>query len=1365
MLRKIRNIVFSLLAVFIIVLASVSALVETETGSRWVVARLASVAGITIGEMSGNLRTGLDVSFIDYNDGKQHYRAEQVSFRWHPAALLYSTLAVQSLQAKNILIQLPPSAPMPAPAEPFSQWPSLGLPVAIKLDQLQLINIKFVQGSTELLWNKLSGSLSHGQFKLRYNNLALLHDDYLLNLTGASDLAFPYATKANLQWHWQAPATETQLAQTQPASPPAQVQQAAQQQSSTSTSAASSASAIAAAENLPALVYEGTTVIEGDLSNLKLSNKITSPVLLDADASAQLVNAKKQLQTEPLMTLALNWKQQTLPAQWWMPAKPAPVTSGKVTASGNWRSYKVQVDGDISLPNTPSLAIVATAAGDLEKIQIDELLINELLPVPSPEVVATASSEATAVEKVDQIVADAVANKENATEETIAAVKSDTGLSLKGSVKWLPDLQWQIDANAQHLDLASLVENWPSDLNATFSTSGKFADELWNAELTNLHIDGEMRGVNVQGDGSIKFDGKNISSDSLHIVFGANQLQVNGSMGEAFSLDWNLNAPILQQLDDRVTGSVASVGQLRGDWEKPRMSATASAEKFKWGSYGVDKLELSLAPQGSVANANGAGTNNSPEQADESAEETELSITQAQKKQSPTAVQQDPQTQITTQEAVAVVADALRNEDYDLAFSANQLHVGENYFSTIKLNGSGSLNKHQLQSTIRSTAYGRADIKVVGAFDGTEWQGTLEQLAIKLKKVPRWWLKSSKPIRVNANSVVLGAQCLTTRSNLTAAVERSELVEREQLVNDWLPNQSRVTNTYDWLVSAAPLPASGIERYALPQLCIHGDWASTDGAKFTARVDSVPLRQFLSLFKTEVYFAGVMDGYVNLTSKTFALNDTEVSANISTRNAELRYQYAGGITEVYAWKDFAARADLKKAQLNAVAGMEWVGYGTLNATTHLDLAQQKIVDGKMEARFTSLAPLETLLTFANDVKGDFRADLFASGSFAQPQVLGEISLRNGVANIPGLGVDLTNIDLQINSTQAGNINLVSQLQSGKGKLSLVGDLNQFGTPNWTVQGFINGSDFQVVNLQQLKATLSPDIKITANSEAISLSGDAVIPWARANIKRLPETATAVSRDAVIVDENFSQSKSSIPITLFTNLNLSLGNDVQFQGFGLNSKLSGKVNLLKEAQRPFFTNGYVSVSDGSYKAYGQSLTIERGRLIFQGPYENPGLDIRASRVIKGDTEYQVGLEIGGTLQRPKADIFSVPSKSESDAMMMLLTGKPVNEATKADASMLLGAMSGLGMDSNSSITTEITQALHLDELEIKSDDGINQSQLWIGKYLTPKLLVRYVVGIFDRAFSLGMEYRLSEHLRLEAESGESQSVDIVYKIER
>ena len=42
---------------------------------------------------------------------------------------------------------------------------------------------------------------------------------------------------------------------------------------------------------------------------------------------------------------------------------------------------------------------------------------------------------------------------------------------------------------------------------------------------------------------------------------------------------------------------------------------------------------------------------------------------------------------------------------------------------------------------------------------------------------------------------------------------------------------------------------------------------------------------------------------------------------------------------------------------------------------------------------------------------------------------------------------------------------------------------------------------------------------------------------------------------------------------------------------------------------------------------------------------------------------------------------------------------------------------------------------IDEIAIKSDKGFDQSELWMGKYVTPKLFIRYMVGLFDQAFAL------------------------------
>ena len=1271
MLRKLRNIFFSFLALVLILLASISALVETETGSRWVIKRIASLVDIRVGTINGNLRTGLDLEFIDYTLPDQHYRAEQVSFRWRPVALLYSALSIQSLQAKNVVIQIPVGADQKPDAKPFSQWPSLALPIRIQLDHVAITDIDFRQGETTQHWNKLSGSLSLGTFNLRYNNLALLHDDYALYLSGITNLRYPYSTKAQLQWQWQ-------------------TQQATD----------------AAADAVPALGYMGVTEINGSLIDVQLHNQISLPIVLSAEANVQLVNDQKELQTTPPMSLSLVWQQQTLPVQWWIPDQPQPIVSGKLTASGHWKKYSAQLDGDIHLPDAPALAVTAEVDGTLEKVHVANLFIRELR-----ELIDTDTDNG-------------------------ADTDTGTGLQLTGDVRWLPAVEWQVNADAKKINLASVIENWPSNINLAFTTQGTHKAGELVANLQNLQMSGELRGVNLEANGNVSLEGKTLRSDALNIIVGANRVQVNGTLGETFNLDWSVNAPLLQQLDERVSGSIISTGKLRGDSKKPRIEMQAKMDDVKFASYAVDELDFALIP-----NANAEALAKKPEQLPA---------------QEPAA----------DNNAITQLVDELRNENYALTFNAKQLRVAQNRFSTIKIDGAGSIQRHQLTAVVKNPAYANADFKIAGGYRESEWQGKLTQLSVKVKRIPRWWLTSSKPIKINADAVSLGAQCFTTRTNLTGIVEDAELLASEQLIGEWNPNQSPVKSPYGWLDQRQQLPSSGVKKYSLPQLCLDGNWSNASGARANVKIDSVPLRQFLSFFKVEVFFAGVMDGSLHYASSDFSIANTTLTSNISTRNAELRYQYAGGTTEVYAWRNFGVNASMENSIFDAVATMDWVGYGTLNANTKLDLAKQQIVDGKLLMQFDNLAPLETLLPYANDVKGDFRADLTAGGSFVKPYVLGKVSMRDGTANLPRLGLDLTNMELQIDSTQAGDISLVGRLQSGEGTLSLVGDINKIGTPDWSLQGFVNGANVKVISLPQLKATLTPDIKLTANASAINIAGTAIIPWARANIKRLPESATQVSSDAVIINDQGMKEAEKSAMDLSTNLKLSLGNDVQFKGFGLSSKLSGELNLRKEPQRQFFTTGYVSVVDGSYKAYGQSLNIERGRLVFQGPYDNPGLEIRASRIIKAADDTEVGLDITGTLKRPVAHVYSMPSTySESQAMMMLMTGKPAGEMSKADASVLLSAMSGLGMDSDGGFTSGIGQLFHLDELEINSDNGIDQSQLWIGKYLTPKLLVRYVVGIFDRAFSLGMEYQLTEHLRLEAESGEAQSVDIVYKIER
>src|SRR5690606_31175355 len=214
-----RAVVWSLVGIFIILLsllAVISAIVATEPGSRWFVSQAENYLPLELGEIQGNLLTGLDLAFVDYRveeNGRlqQNYRAENVSFRWQPLALLYSAVSVQSFTANKIVVLLPPATdaePTPTP------WPSLALPVRIELGKVQLDDITVQRNQLDqppqpiVNLRSVSGSVSLGTFNLRLNDLAVVAENYSVITSGRVGLRYPYAARLAVQWQFELPAND-----------------------------------------------------------------------------------------------------------------------------------------------------------------------------------------------------------------------------------------------------------------------------------------------------------------------------------------------------------------------------------------------------------------------------------------------------------------------------------------------------------------------------------------------------------------------------------------------------------------------------------------------------------------------------------------------------------------------------------------------------------------------------------------------------------------------------------------------------------------------------------------------------------------------------------------------------------------------------------------------------------------------------------------------------------------------------------------------------------------------------------------------------------------------------------------------------
>jgi translocation and assembly module TamB len=129
------------------------------------------------------------------------------------------------------------------------------------------------------------------------------------------------------------------------------------------------------------------------------------------------------------------------------------------------------------------------------------------------------------------------------------------------------------------------------------------------------------------------------------------------------------------------------------------------------------------------------------------------------------------------------------------------------------------------------------------------------------------------------------------------------------------------------------------------------------------------------------------------------------------------------------------------------------------------------------------------------------------------------------------------------------------------------------------------------------------------------------------------------------------------------------------------------------------------------------------------------------------------------------VFSEPTLPQAEALAWLLTGRGLSGASSDDGSLLASAAVSLGLERSEMVTREIGTALGLDELSVAPGGSLDQSALVLGKALSPRLYIRYALGLLDREGSVQLDYKLTDRISLEAESGARQGADVIYRLER
>jgi len=598
-----------------------------------------------------------------------------------------------------------------------------------------------------------------------------------------------------------------------------------------------------------------------------------------------------------------------------------------------------------------------------------------------------------------------------------------------------------------------------------------------------------------------------------------------------------------------------------------------------------------------------------------------------------------------------------------------------------------------------------------------------------------------------------------------------------------------------WTLEHAAGLLLGASRQSLEPACFSGGGGraclrleqnvTAAGLRLSLDLDQLLLAAFKPLLPQHYDLSGEISGSGNI----------EIAhGDIAAINADLR---TGGI---HIQAPRAPPVDIQASTLKADQQN-----GTLHALLDLHLPQGSIsadvtaapgadfqarpLSGHLQASIPDLGFVQSFVPELQSVSGSINGTLEFSGTVALPRVQGQIALKDGHAKVAQAGIELQQVQLNLTGQGEGPLAIDGSLQSGGGNLAISGTLDPSVSPPHADLS-VKGQNFQAVATVDARIWVTPDLHLLSDADGLHLEGTLTVPKAEITPQGLGNNGVPVSQDQIIVGAEPTAEED--PLKFYSKVTMTLGDAVDFKGFGLTTRLGGSVTISEEPQRVTTGVGELQLLDGKYKAYGQDLTIETGRLIFTGgDVTKPAVDLYATRHPQSDIT--VGVSVRGTLDKPLLTLQSEPVMSREQQLSWLVLGRSLDTASTSDASALSQAALSLGLGND--YTQSFAKRLGLDQIGIvqqgpgtdssvaanaaaiqgsqvaqnagtASDPNSSQvAQLTLGKYLTPKLFVSYGVSLFQPGQTFRLLYDLGHGFKLQTESGVASGGDIIYTFER
>lgn len=648
-----------------------------------------------------------------------------------------------------------------------------------------------------------------------------------------------------------------------------------------------------------------------------------------------------------------------------------------------------------------------------------------------------------------------------------------------------------------------------------------------------------------------------------------------------------------------------------------------------------------------------------------------------------------------------------------VALKVNQAKYQDKVIENVSLNFAGSQQEHQLNLDVNSNIVSTSLALTGSLTDKPElvWQGKLKRMLLSSAQ-GEWRL--SQP-------TALGFEMATEQVSVAA--------------HCWLQADS--------------------------SLCLEKDIKVGKSGEATLALSQFNFEQIKSFLPKTTQLQGQADS--KLWAKWGDNQPPQLKAKIELAKGEVVQKLEQPLE--LGWESVTLKAQLADNKLSAEWLLDVTDNGDVSGSATIPdvLSEDKQIDGRLKLTTFNLDFLAPVVGDFSKLKSNITTDLAISGPAMQPKVNGQFVVDDILLKGDISPVEVDSGRLTINFT-GYDATMAAAIHTPDGKLELAGDADWHNLQDWNTNVRVFAEELLVNVPPMVKIKVQPDMTISASPKSARIDGTIALPWGRIVVEELPPSAIGVSKDQVILNDQLQpvDEQSSVPFTVQSNINIKIGDDFKLSAFGLEGELVGNLNVAQRDKGPFVT-GEVNIIDGSYRSFGQDLLIEEGKVLMNGPVDLPYLQITAIRNPDNTKDdVTAGVKVTGPVSEPTVTIFSNPAMAQANALSYLLRGQDIDGESGGNA--MTTTLIGLSLAKSGQVVGEIGEAFGVQDLQVDTAGSGRESQVTVGGYILPGLKVQYGVGIFESVGEFTVRYRLMQDLYVEALSGATNAVDLLYQFE-